>query len=659
MYQANSLPAPIDQIDQSTLLQSPQQHQVIPNVQLPPGYDQQRMAVAIGAFRFALQSKLNKGPLQVLTYNLLSANNFSNQSYQWWAQMAVNFTAMLEAVDGVAYQQAVDKSSMLLSSHACAYIYSQYPAIHQYVADQRAVEAIQKALTVFNAVQNDVANWVNQGCPRNTQQMYPQQNFGQMSMNAPVSGQQLPPTGMGGHYMNQFNQRPAQPRPDVRSFTAQPAQVSESRNPPMVSMSTTTTSGRVGMDTQPAQPVVHTEVEPIVGQAPNSVDDIDLNKGTKAPERPYDLIKFPGGVTVVPAHLSTAKRIRGPYRTGYDPSQWVLFHVNWPDGVVDEKAFKWEHDMDYLQHELNQELRGLHTPSNGKVIANTRGILNSADDPKPVEEVAPTIDGRLSSVSNVSPVLIDTPFTSSTDLEAAEDAADWLIAELGLDNNTQYLPAHEYRTFSLYPMTISEDTHAALVDLEKEATLSGVVSSLNRLLSSGRLSMRYYRMLNKRFTDGFNAVLRDNLAQPDSRYIDSFCDDLNDMLNILQKREGVELVNLINKHTTWFVRRYCRATVTDYEEGDRRFCVVDEKVNLQVEWLYEDIAGINLGKHAVLISKQYHPHLHLLCEQMLARNNGQGNQGITHRLITLDGVYLELVSGWLTPGSILLKKLAV
>lgn len=716
------LPFPTDTYDPNTFNRNlPHGNDVTPPVQHPPNLDPQTMGQAAGLFRQIAQDRCGRTAIHTFTYNVWSQGYFNNQEYTNFLQRAMDFTEYLLVQQREQPQTAIAKATQKIYFGALALYAGQYPALQSMVTPD-VMQAIVHAGQEFESIIRDVQAFqqrgrqpmAQQGGPMPQQQMgygqpqqqmgyggQPQQQMGYggqqatMQFGGQPTGQQLPPT-----YANQpvQGQRPPNivnqaPQPIAPPAFNQPAQVSNVQSGGKAGGRYHTTPGELGpvasgrpspqqwtagepldmpnvKPTQPTTPhytTAPTQVTPEPEAVFSDVDEIDLSlyvdTNITGPERPYDVLYVPGGIEVRPAHLSGWKRTRSdakPYAQAFDPRLFILFHVRWPDGVVEEKLVEYAsmQSMDYMKHEIDTRMRGEKIKPNGKVVASHQKILDVDSEPKPVEEVRKALDEELMERDALNPVVLDGLFTASTDLENEEEARRQVVGQLGLlDEESDKLPAYEYVSARLHPLVVPEEGKDRLELLATSDSLEALAHGLVEAVNDGVLSRRYYRLLNDRLTDGVNAALHDNLSLEVA--MDSFIDDIDELIEHLQDHHGSEFVAVLRGQTPSLLSRLLNFHTEKDEEGEdasESLFLMDETINYQLPWSSEQVASLNLSEEPAVISASTHPTISRVIKQVLTHHTKQGGiKGRRLRLITTDGQYIEVMRGWLIDNTVLLK----
>ncbi len=707
MYQsqAQQPPVPFDQVDQNTFNHNlPQGNDVWPQLNVPQPLGGPIVGRIISEFRALAQSRVmthNATPLHMLAYNLMSQNYFNNQLFSDWCQRAVDFAEFLVVVQRNSPDVAVQKAVMKIYRSFLAVTAAEYTVVAQQL-DQRTYNDLLEASREFQDIMNDIKAFHANG-----RQAQPPGYGGGQPYGGGYGGQPAQPYGMpqgggygmgGGYGQGGAGQLPpvgAAPRPapapapapagyGQTGQTVQPGTVGRGSPSagryvddvePVKPQSWSSGTG-MGQGHTPTQTTAPAQPEPVVQDEPEGIPPANLDAVVMDPyafvpkgktidrERPYDHFYNPGGVEIVPAHLSKWKRTKGsetPYAIGHDPEEYVLFHVRWPDGVVQEKIVTWDIEMDYLKHEINDKLRGLKIKPEGKVIASQHMITDYDALDTTTEVLETKVEGPLDVQSELNPVQIATLFSASSDLENELMARSQLIEDLELPADTKKLPAYEYTSGCLFPIDLPKEVEQKLFAVTESKGMVGVAKRLQNLVESGELPVRYYRFFNERLTKALNTVLADNLALPNLK-MDSFVDDVEELYDVFKhsSKYDSDLVTVLDSQTPMFLKRWFNLAYEQTEgDGDGQLSLFEEVVNLQTRWATEEIASLNLTpEQPVLISQTTHAKLYEVLLSMVRRNTDKGNlPNCRLRIVSSDGHYYEVIRGWLVEGSILLKDL--
>lgn len=412
--------------------------------------------------------------------------------------------------------------------------------------------------------------------------------------------------------------------------------------------------------------------------APSNLGEVIINADYYRPEgvepakvgREYDLVYNPGGVLIVPAHLSEWKRtwsIESPYALNAIPNTEIKWHVKWPDGLVQEVVTAVEPGMAYLRHELLLSLQvSKKHDKHGKVIPDLRGV-QELDHFSDANLSIPTDNHDLVEVPKV--VILEGPLDDTgRHLDNACQAAEILRAEYEL-GDSDALPVHQYVTLHEEPLVFG--TKSERMEVQRLAScesLQELAQEMLLLIESGVLQERHARLLNDRMTLAVNQLLSDSLALPSVK-ITNFIDDIDELLEHLVKKCGQGILNTIAQFSgsvisTWMHLTFGTIEVEGDTEGETKaesnydvLYLLDRTANLQTNYTVGELGRMPLNNNeAVLVSSAQHPNLYKLIVGFIKSNREQDVPGNHLTLITADGVRISVVIGWLRQGAVLLRR---
>lgn len=688
MYnQQAQLPVSYQQVDQSTFNGNlPAGNDRVPQLQLSQNLmnNQQLVLQAVGLFRGLAQSSVGKGNLHIFAYNLLSSNWFQNQIFQQWCQHLVDFTEFLCICKNYSQTDAVPKAVQRMYEAFLGQCVASYPALMQMGAvPQHMFQGLQTAQGMYQQILQDIQAYKSGNYrPQQQQQMgmmMQQQNMGiQMAGNLPP----INPSNMGQYATTgqaQFSQPAGMYQGTANNTTSSTTSSYYDDTPsqvplmPKEEISTNIYGGY--SNNQEQQPMYNQQPQTQMQQ--QQVEDTDLPTPIDVSQvmvdpmyyqptgfrvniaRPYDEVHNPGGVLIKPAHQVDWERTLGdedPYSPLVDPEHYCRFYVRFPDGVVKEKFVEWNPQMEYLKHELNDDLRRREYRPNGVVYAAQTPVSTIGGNALVSEEVTSLVqDGGLEALAGRPVVLDDQVFMGATDLEVESEvrAAMRELLEIGDDEESlgKELPAHEYKSMNVHHMDVSDETFDLLGRLVNYTDLIGVATELKEMVAQGHLSIRYFRFLNDRLTKSINDFLTDSLSM--SITIDDFAHDIGELLDYINTKKGSSVLQIVKACAAQIISRAVTMAEVDNTRG-----VADQFTNFQVGWTLEQLATLNiLNEKAVLVSEGTHPTVREVLKGMITRATANGLANVRMRLITLDGVYLEVIRGRLTEKAVLLKRL--
>lgn len=684
--------------------------QVQPSQWLNQQGAQQMLAMAVGLFRQRLQERAARTPLHAWAYNRISANRFQNPAWQQWCSHIFNFLEFISVAQAQNNppQQAPGKAADTMFKCYLAQCVAEQPQLMSFIQDQTMVAEIQKYSQLLGAIMQDVTAYRSGAMmtpQMQQQQMFqqPQQQYQQVQYAQPQYAQsgagQLPQI----QPQQQYNQYPQQcaPMPLQAMGVGQHVQT----NAPLP-LSTPQTSGgsATGMDyggasvaptpapvqqpvaaanppavMQPAEsygvslaPISQTPINPAPIQTieamqveeldrpiPISVKDVILDpdyyipQGVEIdPERPFDTIYAPGGVITKPAYQTDWTVTRNDefvYTQMVDPQRFIRFYTKWPDGMVQESIVEYTPMMDYLKHEINEDLRRQAHRPNGEVKLTVLEVSKTIADMKPIAEVK-----ELQLTDENQPVRLPVDFQGSTDMENEVEARKLLRSELGLAADAK-LPAHEYMSSRTHLVELDDATFEEILGLLEHDDLQQLAKDFSLMSRQGKIGQRTFNFIDGRLTAEVNSYLRDVLSQDVS--IDSFFDDVDELFDHMSTELGEQYVKLLKdgaKHILARAVKFNRIVDGD----DITHSIDDAYTNLQVGWELAELTDSKIDEEARLVSKYTHMALIEAIKGMLGRATPAERVLRRFRVITADGAYLEIFRGMLVKDAFMFKRVA-
>lgn len=674
-HQQYNLPVPFEYVDQSTFNGNlPQQNDRVPQLQLSQFQmqNQQTFVLAVGLFRAQAQASSQKSPLHIFAYNLLSQNQFQTETYRNFCQLVVDFMELLVRARNYQPQNALETAAKRCYEAYLANVFASYPILQQVTPPQMQA-GLQTAMQMFQQMQRDIQQYkMGGGVPMQQPMQQPQMQMGGNQNFNMGGGANLPPVA-NNWGTNGTAAISSMPQSSV-NFNVNNNQGSDNAyyDAPVVKPLTPVEefSTDNGMGAYPSQQEQRPMQQPMMQveetdlPIPTDVSEVHVDPFYYVPtgyrpdqSRPYDKIHNPGGIVICPAHLVDWVRTVGddqPYSILVNPNEFCRFLVKFPDGSVKEKIVAWNPQMDYLKHELNDDLRRRYYREAGVVHASSMVVSSVHSSPIKDEEVANmAADGHLTA-SNVPPILLSKTIAGGTDLEI-ENVASSMVQELlandhiQSDANGMVLPQHEYRVIRPHQMAVTPELADRIRDLGKSSDLVQLGLELQDLVKNGMLPIRYYRFINERLTDSLNRFTADSLSL--STTLDNFAEEIGEYYDYMATKKDPKFLTIIKANVTQIVGRALYTVMADDD-----FCIADAAVHYQCGWTLEDLVTLNIyQENALLVSAQLHPKLLEVLKGMINRLTEEERK--THRLylITSDGAYLEVVRGLLVEKAVLLK----
>lgn len=635
--------------------------------------NQQVAQMAIAQFFQQLMGSQQKSPLHAAAVQNMGQNNFQNQVWNTWVQIVVDLveTYMRSTQQPMQPQQAVQQAVMVVFQGYLGSVYMANQMAFQGQLPAPMLQQLQQAAATLQNAQQQI-------------QIMKQQTSGQIQQYQQPMGNNVSGLAVGGYqgtgYALPDPWAATTSNPGAGRQEISPAYDTPGSDKPLVptqewstdqnnvggayATNTPPPQGQQQMQTaldapiDPSKPVpldvTEVKVDPFYYQAPGFTPNV---------ERPFDVIWNPGGVEIRPAHLAKGwKRTVGDealYSPAADPKVYCHFLVKWPDGTIKETFIKWIPMMDYLRHELDDELKRQAYRPNGVVVAVDFAVADITEaTTTPMAEIE---EGkRFTQASN--PLVLDGVFQGGSDTQIERDVLIELRAKLAL-SKTDTVPAHEYLSEFQEEIALSKETAVTINEIGKYTSFGMAAGDLKALVQQGKLSVRAFRQLDKRLTDEVCSVVRDSLSIKTANgkpIIESFCEDIVDLIAHITKKYGSDISAKLVAATPALLGRTL-SVLEQYDEEDTeqtepRFFLANFYVNFQMPWVLADISTQNINNEPALLSAQSSPVLAKLILEMWNRAKERGLlPRYRLRLITLDGVYIDIIRGMLVERAILLK----
>ncbi|AFO71056.1 hypothetical protein FDI90_gp249 [Pseudomonas phage PA7] len=665
----------------------------------------------IGLFRLNAQNAATTTQLHAFAYNLLSSNGFQNNYYHQWAQKVIDFLEFLfihrQMVNNP--QQAMQQAASLVWSGFVGKCAQTFPQLQSLV--QHLMPNIQQALGVIGQIESDIQK-MRMGGNTMMQGGYQQPgvqpgSFPGMgaAMGRPGMSSQLPPINAG--IQQTYGQPATMANPQLNIPGAYTPTTNHDTGPSIANAAydvpgsspflenkpvmqpkdswgaTVEVSPNSSYDTIPGggDVMILPELQQNANTVTNDNTDLPIPQDVKElvfdpnyyvpngfvinKDRPMDVIYNPGGIEIRPAHLVADKpdwvrtaSSANPYSILMDPAVYCRFLAKWPDNTVHEVYRKWENhmEMDYLKHELQDDLRRQAHRGGGARTATSYKLSTIMGDAKPVKEVAEEFspnDAGLTDNREHDPVILEGYIACANNLEAEAGALNAVREALELSED-DVVPAHEYRAASSHPFDASTEVMYEIEDIRKEPDPHLIAKRLKQLMLDGKLAQRYYRFLVERLTSAVNEFLADSMSQKVT--IDDFCEDIGDLIAYLIGKKGKSVADKFTASIPFIVGRSMCVNI-DPEEGNS---ILDLSVRFQTGWRLEELSCLNIyTEKAVLISKLTEPKITQVIMGMAKRLNSSkdSDDARTHKMyiITADGSYLQVIRGALVDNAVLLK----
>ena len=634
-----------------------------------------QMAVA-GLFQ-QLAGSQQKSPIHQAAFQNMGQNNFQNQIWNTWAQMVVDLAEcyMRSTQQPMQPPQAVQQAATVIFQGYLGSVYMANQMAFQGQLPQPMLQQLQQAAQTLAQAQQQIQVMKQQTSGQFSAQPQFNQYGGANNVSglavggyaAPNNGYALPDPWAATNpnngrqeispsYDTPDSGKPLVPTQEWSSDQPNTGAAYPNNAQPQQGQQQMQTNLDAPIDPSKPVPLDVTEVkvDPFYYHPPGFTPNI---------ERPFDVIWNPGGVEIRPAHLAKGwVRTVGDealYSPAVDPKQYCYFLAKWPDGTVKETFIKWIPMLDYLRHELDDELKRQAQRQNGVVVPVDYAIADI--DEKTVTPMAEIEEGKKYTQAS-NPLVLEGTFTGGSNTEIERNALIELRAKLAL-SKTDVVPAHEYLSEFQEEIVLTPEAAERINEIGKYTSFGMAAGDLRAMLQQGKLSVRSYRQLDLRLTKEVCNVVRDSLSIKTANgapIIDSFCEDVVDLVAHIAKKYGNEISAKLVATTPGILARTLRV-LEQFEEEDTtgaepRYFLTDFYVNFQMPWVLADVSTQNINREPVLLSTQSSPVLSKLILDMWTRAKEKELLPTYRlRLITLDGVYIDIIRGLLVDRAILLK----
>lgn len=388
---------------------------------------------------------------------------------------------------------------------------------------------------------------------------------------------------------------------------------------------------------------------------------------------PYNVIYVPGGGRLeisFKSELKPTKNDIAAYPNAIQPDLFCKYYYQHPGGFVSEYITEWRDDMEYAKHQLIAELRGTDEKADGIMTTSSRLLAVTKEPPTTIQLLKSKYGDDIAETRILErPIFIEGVMIGSSRIEEEEVARQTLVDELKWWDETENLPAHIYMSETLHPLDLQGEAVDRLFALMTALTLEGLIRGLKELIRDDLLPLRTFRLINDRLTESLNRALHDNLSIDKSDItITNFSNDYEELLNILRTEpeyEGMAEVLepkaekiIMDAMTLRLVPKVEEeATEEESEESEDNLFIVDQRINYRVGFELSELVNITTIDEAHLVSRANSPNLATLVDKYVAFARVEKKLPGRVYIITSDGVYLEVLIGWLGSNNLLIKRL--
>lgn len=480
-----------------------------------------------------IQNSASKNPIRIFAANLYSENRYANQAF---ADLLCIFAAHVATT--VYNDRRADPAQVIQADAppvveaACAGLVAQYQALEQFVP-QGGEQVISEGLNRWEYVQREAQQYFGQG------------NQGGMRLSQPRQG-----TFDGGLTMgNRGFGQPAQQGNPMAAFIQGSSRAHSA--PPMATQATTRAPMGFPSQRAPVSPQGYpaTQVakstnlwganQPIA-PAPSAPRTIPVEPKAEEPKT----IRLDDGRVIVSPTQYAPEVASTPERPtmAYDRAKYLHFTVKDTNGSTYETLSPLEPSMDYLKHELDEQLRKAfeeaHQGEALKVepvkLIETRRLIPDATGTVAVDFPE---DAREELNVSDAPRQIEKVIEASTLKEASFKASLEAERALGAEH---FKPHHvEYLTRIVNEVVDGPKVVETIMGLKKAVNFSTLLAAIHQLKEAGDLPEDLLKVIDARLTGEFNRYAEKIYGLTFT--VDSFVSDGLDALELVNTRHGTVL----------------------------------------------------------------------------------------------------------------------
>lgn len=694
------LPVPSSPINQQFWVQSNLPYQVpfVPAVQVAPEM-QNYLPLITGHSILAIQQGAQRNELRSFYFNLCSANAWQNRDFADHVTGVAQLAHLLIVSNRLVPEQAVGQAAQMMTDMLVSQQAVKYENYFARYMTPEMVHSVRENMGRFQAAQAQIQQLYGGGMGGGYLGGYGNSapmGRGPTFVGAPGNYGAPPPPNSGG-YPNRFaapshtttldqlfrddrgtpNNTPVNDgfgrtygaatstnRP-VEEITMSPGSGVEHKAPKFPpAFGTSDASRGVQPAVAPKQPEVKRMPPPT--HVPISSD----REWPKVydPTRPYDSMIMEGGEEIRPAYTSgwtTTYSIENPYPLVYRLSDQMLFHVRNTDGHINELVLERNETMGYLDNELDPKLRAAvkAAAANPNIITalNWKGaaMIQQVDGKPFTQPLEIAEEGNFEVEVEAFPITDETVIQAHS-LAEANVKLTMACSNAGITRDDS--KSLEYYVDLLTPVAVSQaEVRRAVTSLKSCTSLTTMVEKLVEFRD--KLPTDLFATIDKRLTDRLNHVIDKSLGLQGWN-IDSFFDDLNELLALIRNDYGDTLVDALQDNYRDVVgpavevlasnglSRYLESIGSEETSPDKSNLLVfrDRVSVLNVPWSYDDMAlEIRDGG---LVTQTRLPEVYAVLEAVFHRTRASHIPFAHHYLVTKDQKRLEFRRGFLGRNSI-------
>lgn len=602
----------------------------------------------ISALITEIQTHANDDLLQRFFFNVMSDNNYNNESFYGLVNSAVIWLAWAtnnRVVPGPTHEDNVMYTAAMfvsMSAWAAPLVSRQWAALQGYVTPEMQ-QGVQAAAADFNQRANEISAVLS-----NVQQQFQggaYQGGGGGGYGAPAqrytassSYRGAQPANPPSNRWGQNQQRTVQNQPNVQASAGNIF----NNNRQGTSGSTTQyqAGSRFSQNNQQQDTSVRGGMDQ--EQVDTVADNNDVRHILSTSKEAKDIVWKP-----------TKEE---PNYPAYSPTRSRLYFVIDADGKITTQLEKIEKtDMDFNEHNIPNIFGGPKKTQELKPVDQSMIILNNALDRIDQEAVQNHIEDQLNPDTNRKTLV-----HSGGPLVVQSVESGW--AQAAMKRATYGAPYPD--VFRAYLIVM--EPHLNTVDEKpfvRDFSNSSSYQELRKKMieEKDNVGAELMASVNRRMTQAINRIIKMNLSIP-GLHIDSFVDDLDDLYAVLRKRYGERVIEVLDEHAeeviiaTFIVGEdQGEANITeDIEKGydfdgveKPKITYLNRFVTMTMVNLLANELDVELSKMtSSTLKRSQNPELWRLLEELFKETDQYACYFAQHLLRTKDGVVLEATRGY-------------
>lgn len=381
----------------------------------------------------------------------------------------------------------------------------------------------------------------------------------------------------------------------------------------------------------------------------------------KDPQRIWDHILMQDGTQLRPAHLSDWKPTfdpERPFTPWFDPETQILFHYKAPDGNVSVQVINREDTMNYLDHELDPELRRKGEDAararEGKLAPAWQMVETLRPNPsQPLATAEPL--GEDAEGERVELVNPDTYLVTSS----LSDAIKRACLRLKVDAPEVLKQAFELYVDRGVLTTILNPNFGLLFEMANAENFKALFHQMNETDDE-----ELVKEVDARMVTAINLALQQNMGLQ-GWSITNFREDYGDLVVALKEEHGDLVVQALEGWSTQVISRaLAHYSKSDLDASVRKVVGLDDNVTALVWLERSSVTRLPISSDelrvpvdtGVLVSPTVFPEIHNTLDSIFGRTEDMPHTFYGRYIATTDGAVYSLTKGYLNDQAILIFK---